>query len=106
MNIGSSLAAIAATLVWTGSTAHAQNAEPLPLPVTKPAQVSQTKNPVLPVRSESLEIPGLTACHQCEWRPKPHQMAAQDKCGLTADGKAALAEFECGFSQECDRVCN
>jgi hypothetical protein len=98
--------AAAGLLLGLSGGGLAQNADPLPLPVSKPAQVSQKKEAVLPVRSESLEIPGLTACHQCEWRPKPHQMAAQDKCGLTLDGKPAVAEFECGFSQECDRVCN
>lgn len=58
------------------------------------------------IRQESLEIPGLTACHQCEWRPKPHQKAAADQCGTTADGTAKLGIFECGFSPDCDRVCN
>jgi hypothetical protein len=58
------------------------------------------------VRSESLEMPGLTACHQCEWRPKPNNMAAADRCGVAPDGNAKLAEFECGFSEDCQRVCN
>ena len=57
------------------------------------------------VRSESLEIPGVTACHQCEWRPKPNQMGAADLCGVDGDGKARLAEFECGFSEDCQRLC-
>jgi len=56
--------------------------------------------------SGSLEIPGVTACHQCEWRPKPHQMRAADRCGIGADGDPKLAEFECGFSEDCQRVCN
>src|ERR1043166_1796364 len=96
MNYRFLLAAATGLLLVLPSTVFAQNAEPLPLPVSKPAQVSQKSLP-LPVRSESLEIPGLTACHQCEWRPKPHQMAAQEKCGLSVDGKPAVAEFECGF---------
>jgi len=58
------------------------------------------------LRQESLEIPGLTACHQCEWRPKPHQKAAAEQCGTTADGAAKLGIFECGFSPDCERVCN
>jgi hypothetical protein len=58
------------------------------------------------VRSESLEMPGVTACHQCEWRPKPNNMAAGDQCGVGPDGNAKLAEFECGFSEDCQRVCN
>jgi hypothetical protein len=57
-------------------------------------------------RQDSLEIPGLTACHQCEWRPKPHTKAAQEECGMTPDGTPRMGLFECGFSQECDRVCN
>ena len=76
----------------------------LPLPVKKPVQASQAAP--LVSRSDSLEIPGLTACHQCEWRPKPHEQAAPDQCGIAQDGKPRLAEFECGFSQSCDRVCN
>lgn len=58
------------------------------------------------VRQETLEIPGLTACHQCEWRPKPHQKAAAEQCGNAPDGSAKLGIFECGFSPDCDRVCN
>jgi len=58
------------------------------------------------VRQDSLEIPGLTACHQCEWRPKPHQMAAHEQCGMTPDGHPKVGVYECGFSQDCQRVCN
>jgi len=57
-------------------------------------------------RQESLELPGLTACHQCEWRPKPNQMAAAEQCGTGPNGAAKVGLFECGFSQECERVCN
>lgn len=57
-------------------------------------------------RQESLELPGLTACHQCEWRPSAHNMAAGERCGFDDAGKARVAEFECGFSQDCKRVCN
>jgi hypothetical protein len=58
------------------------------------------------VRQESLELPGLTACHQCEWRPKPNQMAAPEQCGTGPDGAVRVGLFECGFSQDCERVCN
>jgi len=58
------------------------------------------------VHSGSLEIPGVTACHQCEWRPKPHQMGAADRCGVDSEGNPKIAEFECGFSEDCKRVCN
>jgi hypothetical protein len=58
------------------------------------------------VRSDSLELPGLTACHQCEWRPKANQMSAADRCGVAANGHPKVAEFECGFSPDCQRVCN
>jgi hypothetical protein len=57
------------------------------------------------VRQESLELPGLTACHQCEWRPHLHEMGAADRCGTDANGTARVAQFECGFSPDCDRVC-
>ncbi len=26
--------------------------------------------------------------------------------GLTADGTPKIGQFECGFSPDCDRVCN
>jgi hypothetical protein len=58
------------------------------------------------VRQETLELPGLTACHQCEWRPKPHTKAAPEECGTTPDGTARLGNFECGFSPDCERVCS
>ena len=64
-----------------------------------------SKGPSTFVRSDSLEMPGVTACHQCEWRPKPNQIGAADLCGTDGDGKAHLAEFECGFSEDCQRVC-
>jgi hypothetical protein len=58
------------------------------------------------VRQESLEMPGITACHQCEWRPKPHTKAAPQQCGSGPDGSARQGVFECGFSPDCERVCN
>ena len=101
-----SLMLVAALTAFSSCALLAQNTEPLPLPlpVKQQAQVSQKSTPLL--RSESLELPGLTACHQCEWRPKPNEMAAPDQCGTAPNGKARIAEFECGFSQECERVCN
>ena len=58
------------------------------------------------VRQETLELPGLTACHQCEWRPKMNKIAAEEQCGIGADGAANYGQFECGFSPDCERVCN
>jgi hypothetical protein len=69
------------------------------------AQAAQSKVPS-PLRQESLELPGVTACHQCEWRPKPNQMAAAEQCGMTPDGTPKVGLFECGFSADCERVCN
>jgi len=69
------------------------------------AQAGQSKATSI-VRQESLELPGLTACHQCEWRPKPNQMAAGEQCGMTPDGAPKVGLFECGFSPDCERVCN
>jgi hypothetical protein len=103
MNRGITLAVLGLALC-TSTALFADDKEPLLLSAGKQAQASQ--KPLLPVRSESLELPGLTACHQCEWRPKPHERAAPEQCGMSPDGKPILAEFECGFSQDCDRVCN
>jgi hypothetical protein len=59
------------------------------------------------VRQDSLEIPGLTAgCHVCEWRPKLNQKPAAEQCGVDAEGKPLLGLFECGYSEDCERVCN
>lgn len=58
-------------------------------------------------RSESLELPGLTAgCHICEWRPKFNQMPAAGECGTDASGAAKVGLFECGFSEDCQRECH
>lgn len=58
-------------------------------------------------RTDSLEIPGLTAgCHICEWRPRPNQRPASEQCGLDDDGKPQVGLFECGFSEDCKRVCH
>ena len=58
-------------------------------------------------RSESLELPGLTAgCHICEWRPKFNQMPAADECGSEASGAARIGLFECGFTEDCHRQCH
>jgi hypothetical protein len=82
-----------------GGLSAADEAE---LPVTEKPQASVQKL----VRQETLELPGLTACHQCEWRPHPHQQAAPEQCGTTADGTPKVGQFECGFSPDCERVCN
>jgi len=58
-------------------------------------------------RQESLELPGLSAgCHVCEWRPKLNQKPAADQCGTDAQGNPLLGLFECGYSEDCERVCN
>jgi hypothetical protein len=88
------LLAVACTLAWPSVRA------------AEPDDASPPKAPSDWLHSGSLEIPGVTACHQCEWRPKPHQMSAADRCGLDADGKARIAEFECGYSEDCQRMCN
>jgi hypothetical protein len=60
-----------------------------------------------PSRSDSLEIPGLTAgCHICEWRPKLNEKPAAEQCGTDEAGHARLGVYECGFSEDCERVCN
>jgi len=58
-------------------------------------------------RQESLEIPGLTAgCHICEWRPNLNNMPAPDQCGTDASGEPLVGLFQCGYSEDCQRVCN
>ncbi|HEU0290679.1 MAG TPA: hypothetical protein VFR39_08010 [Burkholderiales bacterium] len=91
---GGAVVALGATVVSAGDEAE--------LPLHDKPQASVQKL----VRHETLELPGLTACHQCEWRPHPHEQAAPEQCGLTADGAPRTAQFECGFSPDCERVCN
>lgn len=68
---------------------------------------AQEMSKVPSARSESLELPGLTAgCHICEWRPKLNQMPAAEECGADAAGAARVGLFECGFSQDCQRECH
>jgi hypothetical protein len=93
--------AAGAVLALAASAATAADQAELPLQHEKP-QASVQKL----VRHETLELPGLTACHQCEWRPHPHEQAAAEQCGLTADGAPKVGQFECGFSPDCERVCN
>jgi hypothetical protein len=58
-------------------------------------------------RTDSLELPGLTAgCHVCEWRPKLNSKPAPEQCGLDDAGKPITGLFECGYSEDCERVCN
>jgi hypothetical protein len=69
--------------------------------------VAEEMSKVPASRSESLELPGLTAgCHICEWRPKLNQMPAAEECGADASGSARIGLFECGFSQDCQRECH
>ena len=89
--------AVVCCLLWPGAWA-AESDDP------SPPKASKAPNDWL--HSGSLEIPGVTACHQCEWRPKPNQMGAADHCGVDLDGNPKMAEFECGYSEDCQRVCN
>jgi hypothetical protein len=69
--------------------------------------VAQEMSKVPTARSDSLELPGLTAgCHICEWRPKLNQMPAGEECGADNSGAAKIGLFECGFSQDCQRECH
>ncbi len=61
--------------------------------------------PLQSVRTDSLELPGVTACHICEWRPHLDNMPAQAQCGAATDGRANYGVFECGESQDCKREC-
>ena len=55
-------------------------------------------------RQESLELPGLTACHQCEWQPRASEMPSA-RCGSDASGTFKKAVFECGYTPDCNRKC-
>lgn len=91
-------AALLMASVWTATAAAGDDDAVVGVDAPKPrASVA---------RQESLEMPGITACHQCEWRPKPHTKAAGEQCGMTPDGAPRPGIFECGFSPDCDRVCN
>jgi hypothetical protein len=94
------LATAGAVLVLAAPAAFAADRAELPLAEKPQASVQKL------VRYETLELPGVTACHQCEWRPHPHEQAAADQCGLAADGTPRIGQFECGFSPACERVCN
>jgi hypothetical protein len=60
-----------------------------------------------PARQDTLELPGLNAgCHTCEWRPKLNQKPAREQCGNDDNGAAMIGVFECGFSEDCERVCH
>lgn len=67
------------------------------LPQARPAAQS--------VRTDSLELPGVTACHICEWRPHVDNMPAAAQCGTADGGKPNYGVFECGESQDCKREC-
>ena len=91
---------VATALVFAAGAASGD--DEAALPVTEKPQASVQKL----VRQDTLELPGLTACHQCEWRPHPHQQAAPEQCGTATDGTPKVGQFECGFSPDCERVCN
>lgn len=97
-----SLAAVAAALWIASSVASGAGDDN----VDQSASRNDAPQASRVVRQDSLELPGVTACHQCEWRPHLHEQAAADQCGVGPDGKAKVAQFECGFSPDCDRVCN
>jgi hypothetical protein len=72
-----------------------------------PAMAAEQSTTPLQTRTDSLELPGLTAgCHVCEWRPKRNQMPAADQCGTDEAGTARIGTFECGFAQDCQRECH
>jgi hypothetical protein len=94
------LAAAGAALALLSTAAFTADEQAAVLPEKPQASVQKL------VRHETLELPGLTACHQCEWRPHLHDQAAAEQCGVSSDGTARIGQFECGFSPDCERVCN
>jgi hypothetical protein len=72
-----------------------------------PAFAADTEDAPRYTRSDTLEIPGLTAgCHICEWRPKLNHMPAAEQCGTDDAGSALAGLFECGFAPDCQRECH
>lgn len=79
----------------------------LMLACSAPVVAAEQSTVPLPSRTESLELPGLTAgCHVCEWRPKLNQMPAANQCGTDDAGLARVGTFECGFAEDCQRTCH
>lgn len=62
------------------------------------ARAEDSESRSLPKRKETLELPGLTACHQCEWYPSLTEMAAE-QCG------ANPGVYECGRVPDCEKKC-
>ena len=76
------------------------------LATTSPVSAEEMST-IRPLRTESLELPGLTAgCHICEWRPKLNQMPAPAQCGSDTSGTSKVGLFECGFAEDCQRQCH
>jgi hypothetical protein len=49
-------------------------------------------------RKDSLELPGVTACHTCEWRPMKTEMET-DQC------TNKIGWFDCGRDTDCEKKC-
>jgi hypothetical protein len=77
---------VAAALVAPGVAAADQGSEETRLPEKPQASVQQF------VRPDTLDLPGVTACHQCEWRPHLHEKAAADQCGVGPDGAPKIGQ--------------
>ncbi len=50
------------------------------------------------VRKDTLELPGVTACHTCEWRPMKTEMET-DQC------TNKIGWFDCGRDTDCEKKC-
>jgi len=49
-------------------------------------------------RKDTLELPGITACHTCEWRPMKTEMET-DQCSNK------IGWFDCGRDTDCEKKC-
>jgi hypothetical protein len=49
-------------------------------------------------RKDTLELPGVTACHTCEWRPMKTEMET-DQC------TNKIGWFDCGRDTDCEKKC-
>jgi hypothetical protein len=88
------VAAHFAAVLLCASAAFAAEPPPSADPQAQPGAVEAIKN----ARTESLELPGVTACHTCEWRPMRTQMEAT-QCATK------IGVFDCGRDTDCEKKC-
>jgi hypothetical protein len=84
-----SVLALVLGAAWAAPVFTAQDAAS-----NKPEAVADLKS----ARKDSLELPGVTACHTCEWRPMKTEMET-DQC------TNKIGWFDCGRDTDCEKKC-